>query len=154
MYVVLIHNNEYQPSHPTLVSRIVLYHHMSVLHGLLYYNIIHTYIHTYMQYSIRKKLEGYTEVYIVFIFVYFHVILPYLVTTLLDYILYDTSPAPLYLYMHTCADYVVCVIRLRVFEVGHSLLTVLVLVVCMHPLRRVSLDSVCLRDATTPETES
>ena len=28
--------------------------------------------------SIRKKLEVYTEVYIVFIFVYFHVILPYL----------------------------------------------------------------------------
>ena len=34
--------------------------------------------------GIRKKLEVYTEVYIVFIFVYFHVILPYLVTTLLD----------------------------------------------------------------------
>ena len=29
--------------------------------------------------SIRKTLEVYTEVYIVFIFVYFHVILPYLV---------------------------------------------------------------------------
>ena len=41
---------------------------------------------------IRKKLDLYTEVYIVFIFVYFHVILPYLVSTLLDYILY-TSPA-------------------------------------------------------------
>ena len=36
--------------------------------------------------SIRKRLEVYTEVYIVFICVYFHVILPYLVTTLLDYI--------------------------------------------------------------------
>ena len=37
-------------------------------------------------YSIREKLEVYTEVYIVFICVYFHVILPYLVTILLDYI--------------------------------------------------------------------
>ena len=36
--------------------------------------------------SIRKKWEVSTEVYIVFIFVYFHVILPYLVTTLLYYI--------------------------------------------------------------------
>ena len=44
--------------------------------------------------GIRKKLEVYTEVYIVFIFVHFHVILPYLVSTLLDYILY-TSPASL-----------------------------------------------------------
>ena len=34
--------------------------------------------------SLRTKLEVYTEVYIVFICVYFHVILTYLVTTLLD----------------------------------------------------------------------
>ena len=38
--------------------------------------------------SIRKRLEVYTEVYIVFIFVYFHVILPYLVSTLLP-LLYE-----------------------------------------------------------------
>ena len=46
-------------------------------------------------YSIRKKVEGYTEVYIVFIFVYLHVILPYLVSTLLDYSTVYTSPASL-----------------------------------------------------------
>ena len=41
-----------------------------------------------------KKLEVYTEVYIVFIFVYLHVILPYLVSTLLDYstVLYTLLP--------------------------------------------------------------
>ena len=33
----------------------------------------------------------YTEVYIVFIFVYFHVILPYLVTTPLDYIYFSRT---------------------------------------------------------------
>ena len=38
--------------------------------------------------SIRKRLEVYTEVYIVFICVYFHVILPYLVSTLLP-LLYE-----------------------------------------------------------------
>ncbi len=88
-------------NHPIQPSYLVSYY-IIICRCCMDYYIIHTYIHTYMQYSIRKKLEGYTEVYIVFIFVYFHVILPYLVTTLLDYILYDTSPAPLYLYMHIC----------------------------------------------------
>ena len=44
--------------------------------------------HTGVAYTLRKTLEVYTEVYIVLlIFVYFHVILPYLVSTLLDSIL-------------------------------------------------------------------
>jgi hypothetical protein len=34
---------------------------------------------------IRQQLEVYTEVYIVFIYVYLHVIIPYLVSRLLDY---------------------------------------------------------------------
>ena len=42
--------------------------------------------HTGVAYTLRKTLEVYTEVYIVLlIFVYFHVILSYLVSTLLDY---------------------------------------------------------------------
>ena len=45
----------------------------------------------------KKIVSMYTEVYIVFIFVYFHVILPYLVSTLtsLFYTVLYTSPASL-----------------------------------------------------------
>ena len=49
---------------------------------------------------IRKKWKVYTEVYIVFIFVYLHVILPYLVSTLL----LDSILLPHLYYAHTTAD--------------------------------------------------